>query len=256
MISTPRTRSASSTHSNEPKLSSGSCPDIDEPGNAWRSRRVVGDVAAGRDPAGVATGIATNPFPRPAIRPCRVHGRCGRWPRASRRSRLAAIRQVLATGIATTPFPPPRPAVRPRRVHGRCGLWPGVRLSRLAANDPASRRGHRASGDHSPVRYGLDRYLPMNVGGPPFVLECHVWPGKSCRGPDRWAVLCLAIDARVAIGSSDAVNVTSWMTRGRRLARNGYAPTANRSLNFRRSRSSSDSLVSWPHFSDLPWAGH
>jgi len=33
-------------------------------------------------------------------------------------NRLAAIRQVLATGIATTPFPPPWPAVRPCRVHG------------------------------------------------------------------------------------------------------------------------------------------
>ncbi len=135
------------------------------------------DVAAGRDPAGWATGIAIRqpdahtiaaacerqplgrdpvgagptsprfPPPRPAVRPCRVQGgsrvTVANSP-ASRRSRLAAIRQVLAsrlcpqrdwpacerrplgrdpadaaTGIATTPFPTPWPAVRPRRVRGR-----------------------------------------------------------------------------------------------------------------------------------------
>jgi hypothetical protein len=37
----------------------------------------------GRDPASDAAGIATTPFPppRPTVRPCRVHGRCGLWPR-------------------------------------------------------------------------------------------------------------------------------------------------------------------------------
>jgi len=98
MISTPRTRSASSTHSNEPKLSSGSCPDIDEPGNAWRSRRVVGDVAAGRDPAGAGHRDRDHAIPAPASRRSPASRSRALWP-VARRATQPLGRQ--RSGVAT-----------------------------------------------------------------------------------------------------------------------------------------------------------
>jgi len=57
----------------------------------------------------------------PDVRPCRYHGRCDQWPTASRRSRLAAIRQ----GLADDPRGPWQPDAHT--------TGPPVSVSRLAA---------------------------------------------------------------------------------------------------------------------------
>ena len=94
----------------------------------------------GRDPASDAAGIATTPFPppRPTVRPCRVHGRCGLWPR--RRDvgtmRLTAIRQVLA---------PRRKRPRRRAIVDRA--FPGNNEDTRQATLPAC-RSEGANAEH------------------------------------------------------------------------------------------------------------
>ena len=119
-----------------------------------RRRRACRRQPPGRDPAGAG------PLTAPASRRSPVSRSRALWPvaPASRRSRLAAIRQVpppscppfaraaftgvvaCGPGVATSAaWPrsgrcrhaaPARPDVRPCRVHGRkwrpCGQWPGV----------------------------------------------------------------------------------------------------------------------------------
>jgi len=163
-----------------------------------RSREPAGAAHGPRQPDAHTIGTACErrlaairqvppfPPPRPAVRPCRVHGRCGQWPRrrdggdvaawprsgrcppsgptfarvaftgrsgvpvangpASRRSRLAAIRQVLVHRDRGTPSPTTWPAVRPCRVHGR--------KSRPCGHRHSSRPAAPRSSESRPVAIG------------------------------------------------------------------------------------------------------
>jgi len=72
---------------------------------------------------------------------CRVHGRCGLWPR---RRDVAAWPRSDRCWPLDRDWPIPAPASRssPCRVHGRCGLWPRLAAIRqMLAKPPA---GHHS----------------------------------------------------------------------------------------------------------------
>ena len=72
------------------------------------------------------------PAPRFAVRPCRVPGRCGLLAPTSRRSRLAAIRQVMARS--------------PRQLVGQAGTSTGKSAPKCD-RDPTG-DGHRGTAAH------------------------------------------------------------------------------------------------------------
>ena len=73
------------------------------------------------------------------VRPCRVHGRCGLWPR--RRDVGAGCDPAGAAHTA------PRPAVRPCRVHGR--KWPVAPPVGVAAIPAGAARWQCDHGDEN-----------------------------------------------------------------------------------------------------------